>query len=76
MSEKFVNKRKSLGLTQREIAAAVGVTVQTVSNWETGLYQPKLTLPQTLKLSQILQTDLSDLVEIFKPLDLEVENSS
>ena len=69
MSETFMNRRKKLGLTQRDVALAVGVTVQTISNWETGLYQPKLTLPQTLKLSQVLQTDLSELVQMFDTLD-------
>ncbi|VEP16173.1 Putative transcriptional regulator (fragment) [Hyella patelloides LEGE 07179] len=44
MTEQFMKRRKELGLTQRQIAEAVGVTVQTISNWETGLYNPKLTL--------------------------------
>ena len=66
MSDKFMNRRKELGLTQRQIAETIGVTVQTVSNWETGLYQPKLTLKQTLRLSQILKTDLEKLADMFE----------
>lgn len=32
--------RKKLGLTQRDVAFAIGVSVNTVSAWETGLYWP------------------------------------
>ena len=32
--------RKKLGLTQKDIARAIGVSVNTVSAWETGLYWP------------------------------------
>jgi DNA-binding XRE family transcriptional regulator len=71
MSSEFMNKRKSLGLTQRQIAETVGVTVQTVSNWETGTYQPKLTIEQTEKLCAVLQTDIKGLrimFEVHNPL--------
>ncbi len=60
-----MNHRKKLGLTQRQIAEAIGVTVQTVSNWETGLYQPKLTVPQTVKLCEVLKIDIKGLEELF-----------
>ncbi|VEP14144.1 putative transcriptional regulator [Hyella patelloides LEGE 07179] len=65
MTRKFMNKRKELGLTQRQVAEAVGVTVQTVSNWETGLYNPKLTLEQVDKLCQVLQSDIKEVKEMF-----------
>jgi DNA-binding XRE family transcriptional regulator len=71
MSSEFMNKRKSLGLTQRQIAETIGVTVQTVSNWETGTYQPKLTIEQTEKLCDVLQTDIKGLrimFEVHNPL--------
>lgn len=61
-----MNRRKELGLTQRQIAEAIGVTVQTVSNWETGLYQPKLTLKQTAKLSEILKLEVKELALLFE----------
>lgn len=66
MSEKFVNRRKELGLTQKQVAEAIGVTVQTVSNWETGLYQPKLTLKQTAKLAEVLKTGIQGLANMFE----------
>lgn len=33
--------RRSLGLTQQALAAELGVRQQTVSDWETGVYQPR-----------------------------------
>jgi DNA-binding XRE family transcriptional regulator len=65
MTNQFMNRRKELGLTQRQIAEAVGVTVQTVSNWETGLYIPKLTLEQADRLCQILQSDIKEVKKMF-----------
>ena len=65
MTDRFMDRRKELGLTQRQIAEAVGVTVQTVSNWETGLYSPKLTLEQADRLCQILQSDIKQVKKMF-----------
>lgn len=49
-------RRDELGLTQRDISVAVNVSVQTVSNWETGRYrEAKLTLPQVKALCRVLQ---------------------
>jgi len=33
--------REALRLTQQELASELGVRQQTVSEWETGLYQPR-----------------------------------
>ena len=33
--------RRHLGLTQQELAAEMGTRQQTISEWETGLYQPR-----------------------------------
>jgi DNA-binding transcriptional regulator YiaG len=33
--------RLHLGLTQQEMAAELGTRQQTISEWETGLYQPR-----------------------------------
>ena len=33
--------RRHLGLTQRELAAQLGIRQQTVSEWELGLYEPR-----------------------------------
>jgi len=33
--------RRHLGLTQRELAERLGTRQQTISEWETGMYQPR-----------------------------------
>lgn len=60
--DKIMRLRKRLNLTQREVAIAVGVTDQTVSNWEQGIYTPRLTPTQTLALCKTLQCSLEELV--------------
>jgi DNA-binding XRE family transcriptional regulator len=68
--ETFKQLRKQAGLTQRQIAEALKITDQTVSNWEAGRYEPKLTIHQTQTLCQVLQCRLEDL-----PNFLDVANS-
>lgn len=55
--------REKAGKTQREVANALGVTDQTVSNWENGVRQMKLTIRQTISLCQVLNCSLEDLLE-------------
>ncbi|MBD2743224.1 helix-turn-helix transcriptional regulator [Coleofasciculus sp. FACHB-1120] len=63
-------RREELNLTQRDVAVAVDVSVQTVSNWETGRYQEaRLTLPQVKALCRILQWSINDLPNDLGPLD-------
>lgn len=42
--------RARLGLTQRELADELGVRQQTVSEWETGAYQPRGASARLLRL--------------------------
>ncbi|NJL22167.1 MAG: helix-turn-helix transcriptional regulator [Leptolyngbyaceae cyanobacterium SM1_3_5] len=61
-------RREELGLTQRDVAVAVDISVQTVSNWETGRYQEaKLTLTQIKALCRLLNWTLDDLPNDFRP---------
>ncbi len=53
--------RKRLGLTQKQVADAVGVTDQTVSNWEAGRFEPRLTISQMQALCRVLQCSLDEL---------------
>ena len=39
-SERVQDLRRHLGLTQRELADALGTRQQTISEWETGMYKP------------------------------------
>ena len=54
-------RRRSLGLTQKQIASELDVTSQTVSNWETSRAIPKLTIGQTKKLCHLLQFSLDEI---------------
>lgn len=56
----FIRRRK-LGLTQKEIAAELGVSTQTISNWETSRAIPTLTIGQVKKLCKMLQCNLEDI---------------
>ena len=53
--------RKEAGLTQRQLAEQMGVTVTTVSNWETGLRKPALTPLKMFQLCKILGCSLEQL---------------
>ena len=53
--------RKEKGLTQREVADALGISNKTISKWETGLGCPDLSLwPE---LSAIYGAEMSQLME-------------
>lgn len=61
-------RRDELGLTQRDVAIAINVSVQTVSNWETGRFKEvRLTLPQVKALCRALQWSIDDLPDDFRP---------
>jgi DNA-binding XRE family transcriptional regulator len=61
-------RRDELGLTQRDVAVAVDVSVQTVSNWETGRYRgARLTLPQVKALCRVLKWSIDDLPDDLAP---------
>ena len=54
-------------LTQKELADALGVTENTVANWERGRAIPKLTPSQFKTLVKVLQISLEDLPDDFGP---------
>jgi len=63
-------RRDELGLTQREVAVAIDVSVQTISNWETGRFKAvRLTLPQVKALCRVLAWTVEDLPNDFRPID-------
>ena len=39
--ERVQSLRRHLGLTQQELAKQMGTRQQTISEWETGMYQPR-----------------------------------
>jgi transcriptional regulator with XRE-family HTH domain len=63
----FVERRKLLNLTQKQVGDAVGVTSRTVQSWELGENVPRLTLDKTLRLCKALNCSLEELVSYFYP---------
>lgn len=60
--------RKHAGLTQRQVAEALGVTVTTISSWETGLKEPRLDFVQTKKLMELYRCSIDDLANALESL--------
>ncbi|MDY6785873.1 MAG: helix-turn-helix transcriptional regulator [Cyanobacteriota bacterium] len=63
VGEKIKQRRRSLNLTQQQVADRLGVTVTTVKNWEAGRYIPKLYLEQAKALCDLLRLSLDELVD-------------
>lgn len=63
----LVKLREQLELTQKEVAQALGVTEQTVRNWEQGKAVPRLTITQMKILCRLLQMPIEDVPENFGP---------
>lgn len=61
LGENILNLRKANHLSQEELAEKVGVTRQTISNWELGVTEPT---PKQLKiLSEIFQISIDKLLD-------------
>lgn len=41
MEQKLAKQREALGLTQQDVAVAIGCSIRTVGNWEQGTTQPR-----------------------------------
>jgi transcriptional regulator with XRE-family HTH domain len=52
--------RRAAGLTQKQLAEAIGVEAITVSRWERGVTMPSL--PRLRHIAEITETTVSDLV--------------
>jgi DNA-binding transcriptional regulator YiaG len=59
--------RRIHGLTQKQVADALGITVQTVSNWEVGRAEPKLTIRQFKALLKVVQCSVDELPDDLGP---------
>lgn len=54
--------RQQAGLTQQDLADALGVTQKTISVWEKGSVEPKLSLRQTKMMMEVLHCTFEDLL--------------
>lgn len=59
LGEKLVELRKKLNLTQEKLAEKIGVSRQTLSNWESDITSPDI--KQAKELSNIFNISLDDL---------------
>ena len=64
------------GITQRDIAKALEVNEQTVSNWMTGRTEAKLTLADWRKLANVLHCSLDQLPDSLAPQPIHDVSSS
>ncbi len=53
--------RKKLGITQKELAAELGVTPNAISNWENGVRNPSL--EKVKRLAEILNCTTDELLK-------------
>ncbi|NJL87578.1 MAG: helix-turn-helix transcriptional regulator [Leptolyngbyaceae cyanobacterium SM1_1_3] len=58
--------RKRSGLTQRQVAETLGKRVTTISDWERGATQPRLSLSEVKALMTLYQCSLDELIEAFE----------
>lgn len=70
IGRKIVNLRKKYNFTQEKLAEKIGVSRQTLSNWESDITSPDLVQASTL--SKILKISLDELVDN----NLEIECKS
>lgn len=49
-SQKIQSLRRHLGLTQQQLSERLGTRQQTISEWETGMYQPRGTSATLLSI--------------------------
>lgn len=55
--------RQRAGFTQRQLANELGITIKTISVWERGVVEPRLTFAETERLMEVLQCSFEELVE-------------
>ncbi|MFE4108552.1 helix-turn-helix domain-containing protein [Almyronema epifaneia] len=58
--------RERAGLTQRQVADALGKTVGTISSWERMVKRPRLSFAETKKMMALLGCTLDELVEAYE----------
>lgn len=61
----LVKLRKEKKLTQKAFASALGVTEQTVRNWEQGKAVPRLTVPQMKALCRLVEKPIEEIPDNF-----------
>lgn len=66
--------RQIAGMTQKEWADLLGVTISTVSNWERGVQVPRLTFLQTKRVMDASGLSIDQLAEAFNTTQMLKNN--
>ena len=74
LNTKLKEARSHAGLTQEEVAEAIQVSRQTISNWETGKFYPDIL--SVIKLSDLYAISLDDLLKGDKKMIEHLEEST
>jgi putative transcriptional regulator len=67
LESELMRLRTLRGVTQQELADALGVARNTVTRWERGTSTPVLTIAQTRKLCEVLGVTFDQLPDNFGP---------
>ena len=67
--------REKANLTQKQLADILGVTIQTISNWEQARAVPKLTVKQVITMLSVLPCSLFDLGKICDEIEQKVQKT-
>ena len=73
LNTKLKEARSHAGLTQEEVAEAIQVSRQTISNWETGKFYPDIL--SVIKLSDLYAISLDELLKGDKKMIEHLEES-
>lgn len=68
-------KRKEFGITQAQLAEALGVTDRTILNWERGHHEPRLSIRQVKIVCRLFQCSLEQLPDNFPFVDATNEKA-
>lgn len=74
IGQKLKDKRTGLGLSQEQLAEQLGVTRQTIANWEKGKTYPDI--GSVLKLSDLYSVSLDELLKEDRSMRKHVEESA
>ncbi|WP_421809744.1 helix-turn-helix transcriptional regulator [Holdemania massiliensis] len=74
LNTKLKEARSHAGLTQEEVAEAIQVSRQTISNWETGKFYPDIL--SVIKLSDLYAISLDELLKGDKKMIEHLEEST
>jgi DNA-binding XRE family transcriptional regulator len=63
------------GITQHDVATALNIRAQTVSLWERGIKEPRLSIPQTLTLCRLYNCTLEELYDTLEQTNRLIDSN-